>query len=898
MRRLTGHCLLWGWYNTESGTNITYYTPRSSIPELVQQGTFFEHSLNILRTFFEYSSTYLHPTARSKAKPTQPSNNMGFGKHQHNGHQNSTDKKQNKQQKQQQQKETTRPTLTHDGKLIVKKEGLRKGGAKKKSPNGDSDATKLVIKKQGLRGGGTPLSTSTIRSTSRSKSKAAVNANTNHNNHKSNKNENENENEIEIETATKTSSNADHEHDQYIASPMPTLVDDDRTASTTTTLAKALSFVVATFPDHSDDDGDNVGASATVTAHRRREKGEAPAEASLRYDNDNDNERSRTLLEIAQRERAADARRKEHIVKQQLQHYRQQGNLDMDYDDGTATHSSTTESTSSNRSTSGAAVWNDCIAELLMGAADCIEAFCSPAALRRKAACFDCTYGHRDDPTDDPDAEVYHDNERVYNSHSSFAQTYSESAKAYAAAGPIGTSRTSRSGTSTTNKQALQVPVKTTRTTGAANAGQHKDHSSAAASRRSLPPPSSRKNRTGAASLREQQLIEKRKEKTKLAKMEIIKANEDAIRIKQEQKQIEAELEKEESIRYQARQDEVLLRQREESELAEQARKQELQNKLLLEQQRKALKKRAEMDDIRARRAREATERKFRQNQLKKERQEKAELEAIQAKQIMEEKQQEEAQQRSLQEAAKWAHDLAERGDGTVDSSSITTDGDTTASSYLENDSHNDGNNGHASVADCVEPIYSSPSALREKIGLFEADSSTDPDADLYHERGYSHSFAQTFGEPARGNANNGPIIRAISRSRSNTSTKQALAPSILKTTSDAGQRLVSVASRILASSSSRNRSAAPKECLVEPQDKSFYTSYGNDSSTVGSSTVGSSTTGSYSIITGDSSTCLDDDTYNNDVDDERRNARSEAYSTSMNRSRNMRSMDRQRVLQ
>jgi hypothetical protein len=86
-------------------------------------------------------------------------------------------------------------------------------------------------------------------------------------------------------------------------------------------------------------------------------------------------------------------------------------------------------------------------------------------------------------------------------------------------------------------------------------------------------------------------------------------------------------------------------------------------------------------------------------------------------------------------------------------------------------------------------------------------------------------------------------------------------------------------------------------ECLVELQDKSFYTGYSNDSSTVGSSTVGSRTT-----ITGDTSTCFDDDTYNNagdgDGDGEQRDARTEARRTRMERSRSMTSiMARERVL-
>jgi hypothetical protein len=293
---------------------------------------------------------------------------MGFGKHRHRDHQSSTDKNNDKQQ---QQKETTHHTLTHDGMLIVKKEGLRKGGtrnksgAERKSPNGDyDDATRLLTKKQGLRGGGTPMSTSAIRRTTHSKSSAAANNNNN------------------------------------TASPTPTLVNSDR---------------------------DDAGASA----RRRLEKGEASAAAPLRYDNDigndnvtnediklllelaasvrcdndnaNDNEDSKLLLEVAQRERATDARRKEHVI-QQLQQY-QEGIFCTDYDDETYPHSITqsmsstsssstsssstssmSTSTSDGSSTNGIDFWNEYMALFFLIAADCIEANCSPVALRRKAA--------------------------------------------------------------------------------------------------------------------------------------------------------------------------------------------------------------------------------------------------------------------------------------------------------------------------------------------------------------------------------------------------------------------------------------------------------------------------------------------------------------------------------
>jgi hypothetical protein len=677
---------------------------------------------------------------------------MGFGKPHRHG-QNSTAKNKNKEgdkQQRQQQKETN----YHDGKLIVKKQGLQSGGTREKSGT-DKKSPNVVIKKQGLRGGGTLMNTSTIRSTSHSKSKAAVNTN---NNHKSNKNENENENENEI--ATKKSFNRNHDHDQH-------------TASTTTMLEDALSLVTAAFPGHADDDRDNAGASAA-------EKAEA-------Y--------------LAQRKRAS---RKENIVMREVQQW-QEGILDMDYDDGTATTAtnSTTQSmsnvsstsssmnyqqgismsttTSGDTSTSGATFWNECMAFFFLSSANFIEANCSPAALRRKAACFDYEYGQ--DPINEPAVEVHH---------------YGEPEGAYADAGPTSTIEASTSGSSTTTKQALLVP------TDAANAGQHRHPASAAASRRSP-------NRIGAVST--VCLIEPPggDQSFGIGKSHGSRSRDSRVRAV------------------------TSIVQTTRKTGAANAGQHERHSSVAASRKSSPLpsssKHRNGAESVECLIERHGGDQSFYNGNSRDSR----------------------------------SHGSSE---GTVGNSSTTSDGDTTASTFLENDSHHAGN------------------------------GNPDPDAELHRERVHSHSDAQTYGEPARANANVSPT-RANS-SRTTTCTKQALVPgpvrvtSKLKTTTDAGQHLVSVrstaASIISASSSSGNRSA----CLIEPKHKSFHTGCSNGSRTVGSSTgtVGISNTG-------DTSTILDDDTDNSDGDgdDEQRDGRNEVFITSMDRSRSMTSMDSERVI-
>jgi hypothetical protein len=128
------------------------------------------------------------------------------------------------------------------------------------------------------------------------------------------------------------------------------------------------------------------------------------------------------------------------------------------------------------------------------------------------------------------------------------------------------------------------------------------------------------------------------------------------------------------------------------------------------------------------------------------------------------------------------------------------------------------------SAADCVESNCS-PATLRRKASLFDCaygqDPTNDLDAELYHERVYSHSFVHTYGESGRANATS---------SRTTTCTKQALVPgaSILKTTiTDAGQHLKSV------------RPAAASKIERRDADQSFDTGYSNGSITVGSNNDG-----------------------------------------------------------
>jgi hypothetical protein len=103
--------------------------------------------------------SYAHSNHNLTARSKQPIRRVRFVEHHHHGHENGTDK--NKKDDKQQQQQHNEPThLTHGRKLIVKREGLRRGGARtksgveKKSPNEEDDANTLLIKKQGVRGAG------------------------------------------------------------------------------------------------------------------------------------------------------------------------------------------------------------------------------------------------------------------------------------------------------------------------------------------------------------------------------------------------------------------------------------------------------------------------------------------------------------------------------------------------------------------------------------------------------------------------------------------------------------------------------------------------------------------------------------------------------------------------
>ena len=113
--------------------------------------------------------------------------------------------------------------------------------------------------------------------------------------------------------------------------------------------------------------------------------------------------------------------------------------------------------------------------------------------------------------------------------------------------------------------------------------------------------------------LEEEDRAKERKEQAALARLEVIRLNEEAA----EAKRLERLREKEEDdqiLAYQAQQDEIL-RKREEEEREAELQKKELQKKLL-ENQSRTLDRRAELDELRARRAAEQKEREFRRKEL------------------------------------------------------------------------------------------------------------------------------------------------------------------------------------------------------------------------------------------------------------------------------------------
>ena len=156
-----------------------------------------------------------------------------------------------------------------------------------------------------------------------------------------------------------------------------------------------------------------------------------------------------------------------------------------------------------------------------------------------------------------------------------------------------------------------------------------------------------------------------RRENAARAREEIIRANEDHIRSKKEQRLLEKK-EDEMMVAYQMEQDEKL-RQREAEEEEADRKKRELQKRLLDEQER-TLDRRAEIDELRARRAVEDKERKYRHKQLMEAQKRKHDMDTLdQARRQQQKEREEKAQleraekQMEYQNALRHAHAMAER---------------------------------------------------------------------------------------------------------------------------------------------------------------------------------------------------------------------------------------------
>ena len=156
-----------------------------------------------------------------------------------------------------------------------------------------------------------------------------------------------------------------------------------------------------------------------------------------------------------------------------------------------------------------------------------------------------------------------------------------------------------------------------------------------------------------------------RKENAARAREEIIRANEDHIRSKKEQRLLEKK-EDEMMVAYQMEQDEKL-RQREAEEEEADRKKRELQKRLLDEQER-TLDRRAEIDELRARRAVEDKERKYRQKQLMEAQKRKHDMDTLDQARRQQQKEREEKakleqaeKQIEYQNALRHAYAMAER---------------------------------------------------------------------------------------------------------------------------------------------------------------------------------------------------------------------------------------------
>jgi hypothetical protein len=156
-----------------------------------------------------------------------------------------------------------------------------------------------------------------------------------------------------------------------------------------------------------------------------------------------------------------------------------------------------------------------------------------------------------------------------------------------------------------------------------------------------------------------------RRENAAQAREEIIRANEDHIRSKKEHRLLEKK-EDEMMVAYQMEQDEKL-RQREAEEEEADRKKRELQKRLLDEQER-TMDRRAEIDELRARRAVEDAERKYRQKQLKEAQKRKHDMDTLDQARRQQQKEREEkalldqaAKQAEYQNALRHAQAMGER---------------------------------------------------------------------------------------------------------------------------------------------------------------------------------------------------------------------------------------------
>lgn len=111
----------------------------------------------------------------------------------------------------------------------------------------------------------------------------------------------------------------------------------------------------------------------------------------------------------------------------------------------------------------------------------------------------------------------------------------------------------------------------------------------------------------------EEEKTTERRENAVKARVEIIRANEEHIAAKREQK-LQEKMEDEMMVAYQLQQDEKMRQREAEEEEAE--RKKRLILKKMLDKQERTMDRRSEMDELRARRAMEDAERKYRQKQL------------------------------------------------------------------------------------------------------------------------------------------------------------------------------------------------------------------------------------------------------------------------------------------